>query len=74
MSSSLSRRLAGLAASGATVVALVVAPVPGAGAADTTTLTLLNINDFHGRISTSIAMGLANTCLLYTSPSPRDRG
>ena len=61
MSSSLSRRLAGLAASGATVVALVVAPVPGAGAADTTTLTLLNINDFHGRISTSIAMGLANT-------------
>lgn len=61
MSSSLSRRLAGLAASGATVVALVVAPVPGAGAADSTTLTLLNINDFHGRISTSIAMGLANT-------------
>ncbi|MFW0183446.1 5'-nucleotidase C-terminal domain-containing protein [Rothia sp. CCM 9417] len=61
MASSLSRRLAGITATGATVLALVVAPLPGAGAADSTTLTLLNINDFHGRVSTSIAMGLANT-------------
>ncbi|MDY6051712.1 MAG: bifunctional UDP-sugar hydrolase/5'-nucleotidase, partial [Rothia sp. (in: high G+C Gram-positive bacteria)] len=61
MHSSLSRRLAGLATSGATLLALVIVPMPSAGAADTTTLTLLNINDFHGRISTSTAMGLANT-------------
>lgn len=62
MASSLSRRLAGITATGATVLALVVVPLDGANSADTpSTLTLLNINDFHGRISPSIAMGLANT-------------
>lgn len=70
MASSLSRRLAGITATGATIVALVVAPVPGAGAADSTTLTLLNINDFHGRISTSIAMGLANTIQTERAAAP----
>lgn len=69
MASSLSRRLAALSASGATVVALVVAPIPGA-AADTTTLTLLNINDFHGRISPSIGMGLANTIQTERAKAP----
>ncbi|WP_237225105.1 5'-nucleotidase C-terminal domain-containing protein [Rothia nasisuis] len=68
--SSFSRRFAGLATSGATVAALVISPVPGAGAADTTTLTLLNINDFHGRISTSIAMGLANTIQTERAAAP----
>lgn len=61
MAFSFSRHLAALGAGGATILTLVVAPLPGAGAADTTTLTLLNINDFHGRISPGIAMGLANT-------------
>ena len=62
MASSLSRRLAGITATGATVLALIAVPVDHANSADApSTLTLLNINDFHGRISPSIAMGLANT-------------
>lgn len=70
MAPSLSRRLAGMTATGATVIALIVAPLPGAGAADSTTLTLLNINDFHGRISSSIAMGLANTIQTERAAAP----
>lgn len=70
MTTPLSRRLAGITATGATVLALVVAPIPGAGAAGSTTLTLLNINDFHGRISSSIAMGLANTIQTERAAAP----
>ncbi|MDO4898028.1 MAG: metallophosphoesterase, partial [Rothia sp. (in: high G+C Gram-positive bacteria)] len=62
MASSPSRRFAGIAAAGATVMALIVVPLNDANSADaSSTLTLLNINDLHGRISPSIAMGLANT-------------
>lgn len=62
MASSLSRRLAGITATSATVFALIAVPVDHANSADApSTLTLLNINDFHGRISPDIAMGLANT-------------
>ncbi|WP_421083776.1 5'-nucleotidase C-terminal domain-containing protein [Rothia nasimurium] len=70
MTTPLSRRLAGITATGATVLALVVAPLPGAGAAESTTLTLLNINDFHGRMSSSIAMGLANTIQTERAAAP----
>ena len=30
--------------------------------------------DYDPRIATAVAYALRNTCLLYTSPSPRDRG
>ena len=50
MASSLSRRLAGITATGATVLALIAVPVDHASSADApSTLTLLNINDFHGQ-------------------------
>ena len=62
MASPLTRRLAALTASGASIIALALTPLSGAQAAEeTSTLTLLNINDFHGRISSNIALGLANT-------------
>lgn len=72
MASSLYRRLAAISASGATVVALVVVPLSGADAADDETLTLLNINDFHGRISPKISMGLAYTVQSERAAAPGD--
>ena len=44
----------------------------GAGNTDVLTVSTLNLNG--GTIRDTAAAAAGNTCLLYTSPSPRDRG
>lgn len=72
MTSPFSRRLAAITATGASILALVAVPLNGAGADSSTTLTLLNINDFHGRISPSIALGFAGTIQAERAAAPGD--
>lgn len=58
---------------GALSLALLVVPLaalPSYAADETRTLQLLNINDFHGRISTDIGLGLANTVQQQRAQNP----
>lgn len=65
-------RLNRAGAAGALTVALIVVPLGAtpAQAAETHTLQLLNINDFHGRITQDIGMGLANTVEQQRATNP----
>ncbi|GGH67054.1 bifunctional metallophosphatase/5'-nucleotidase [Rothia aerolata] len=69
----MSLRLTRTGAAGAVTLALVIVPLtasPAFSAEETRTLQLLNINDFHGRISTDIGMGLAGTIQAQRAENP----
>lgn len=65
-------RLTRSGAAGAVTLALIVIPLgmAPAGAAESRTIQLLNINDFHGRITEEIGMGLAQSIEQQRAENP----